>query len=297
MIIPDKAQGIEALRRIGYYRLSGYWFPFRERIDSSIGDSFRPKTELSQIVDLYVFDKRLRLLISDALERVEIGLRGDIALHLGALSPWAHRDADTFSAYFRETVDGDKTSHSIWLAKADELFRRSREEFAKHFREKYDVEAPIWIAVESWDFGTVSRLINGLKDTDLQTLADRYHIPRRELLISWVNCLNSVRNACAHHNRVWNRGLINQPGLKKKDDIPLLKHWLDDSSTTKRVYAVVSILQYLLGTIHPKSTWGERLKKLIRTFPSGNGLTFSSSGFPSNWENLELWRPAFNLRN
>ena len=31
MIISDRARALDYLKRIGYYRLSGYWFAFRER--------------------------------------------------------------------------------------------------------------------------------------------------------------------------------------------------------------------------------------------------------------------------
>jgi abortive infection bacteriophage resistance protein len=92
--VSDDARAVAYLERIGYYRLSGYWYPFRIRAGtgpaSVIGDNFRAGTEFGHVVDLYVFDKKLRLLMLDAIERVEIALRTSIAQILGPLGCWAH---------------------------------------------------------------------------------------------------------------------------------------------------------------------------------------------------------------
>ena len=98
--ITDDSRAAAALERIGYYRLSGYWYPLRVSTVSNpggaliVGDDFRHGTEFGQIVDLYVFDKKLRLLTLDAIERIEVALRTNIALMLGQYSPVAHRDPE-----------------------------------------------------------------------------------------------------------------------------------------------------------------------------------------------------------
>ena len=101
MLITDVAKAETCLHRIGYYRLSGYAYPFRHReivrnkegSDSiRLYENFRPETDFSKVMDLYVFDKRLRLLFLDAIERIEVGLRVEVALILGRRGPFAHRD-------------------------------------------------------------------------------------------------------------------------------------------------------------------------------------------------------------
>src|SRR5690349_1743582 len=105
MQITDEARAAAALERIGYYRLSGYWYPLRGSVVNSDGtttilDQFQPNAEFGQVVDLYVFDKKLRLIMLDALERVEVGLRTDIALLLGARSALAHREPQHLHSNF-----------------------------------------------------------------------------------------------------------------------------------------------------------------------------------------------------
>jgi len=157
-------------------------------------------------MDLYVFDKRLRLIFLDAIERIEIALRVDVALLLGKRSRDAHRNPAEFNLVFGSQQDsGGRTAHDKWLDRRDESFRRSQEEFVKHFKVKYRGEyPPIWIAIELWDFGTLSFVLDGLKLADQTKLADKYGL-RPVLLTSFVRNLNNIRNICAHHSRLWNK--------------------------------------------------------------------------------------------
>lgn len=289
MTISEDEQAETVLRRIGYYRLSGYWHPFRERDNTGkTQETFRAGTQLAHAVDLYVFDKRLRLLMLDAIERVEIGLRVDIALLLGEVDTWAHRDINNFNSYFKSVDPGtSNVRHMDWLSNLDRLSDRSREEFLKHFREKYTGPLPIWIAVELWDFGTLSTIVNGLHDTHVQRLADKYQLQRRNMLVSWLRCINFVRNVCAHHSRLWNRPLIDQPQASHLP--PLLQHWQSMPYRNSRMYAAASILQYFLKFINPTSSWGSRLEMLLGEFPEAPGLTIQSSGFQNGWEQYQLW--------
>lgn len=210
------------LERVGYYRLSGYWYPFRKssiqadpvtgKLKLIVDDNFRLGTTFHTVMDLYVFDKRLRLLFLDAIERVEVALRVDIALLIGKRHPWAHRDPNQVHGRFLK-IDPrtGKTEHEKWLEKLDHLFDRSREEFVKHFKRKYAGDTPpIWIAIELWDFGMLSVFLGGMKYADQVLLAAKYGLPRAELLTSTIRNMNNIRNICAHHSRLWNRSPADQ---------------------------------------------------------------------------------------
>jgi abortive infection bacteriophage resistance protein len=208
--ITNDDRATAALERIGYYRLSGYWYPLRNSTVTNPGnvrtvqDDFRPGSEFGQIVDLYVFDKKLRLLTLDAIERVEVALRTDIALLLGQHSPVAHREPAFLHGKFTKTPLRGKTvtGHQVWLDRLDDTTARSREEFVEHFRRTYSTPLPIWMAVELWDFGMLSHFLAGMRHQDQATLAAKYGLPRPELLTGWVRSINFARNLCAHHSRL-----------------------------------------------------------------------------------------------
>jgi abortive infection bacteriophage resistance protein len=244
-------------------------------------------------MDLYVFYKRLLLLLLDGLERVEVALRVDIALLLRARHPWAHRDPVQLHGRFSKVI-GPKTrqnEYQRWLSRLDNTFERSKEEFVKHFKQKYWGEfPPIWIAIELWDFGMLSVFLGGMKYDDQVQLAAKYGLPRPELLTSWVRNLNHIRNICAHHSRLWNRSPVDQISPPRAGENAQLDHLCNDSFALNRLYAPAVALQYLLRTVNPLSSWGKRLKSHCATFPTAPPVNLTSAGFPAAWESLDLWR-------
>jgi abortive infection bacteriophage resistance protein len=296
MVVINPTKAAHALRRIGYYRLSGYWYPFRQsQLDSETGtvctlDEFRPGTSFDQALDLYVFDRQLRLLFLDAIERIEVALRVEIALLLGRQGAYAHRQPQSFRPSFNAVEASGSSPHERWVFRQDELFGRSREEFASHFRHKYDGHPPLWIAIEIWDFGTLTGLLHGMKDTDQNELASTFLLQRRNVLVSLCQSLNFVRNICAHHGRLWNRPIVQQPAVPKPGEIHILDHLVEDRFAQQRLYAVAALTRYLLRTINPETTWPERLKDLFARFPGAAGVAPVQAGFPEGWEELELWR-------
>ena len=154
MSVADEAKASQALARIGYYRLSAYWYPFRKSeihktpdgsLKTRVLDGYRDGTDFGTILDLYVFDKKLRILVLDALERIEIGLRTDIALRIGQHDPWSYRDPKYLHGNFAKRPSkklAPLTDHQDWLRRFDDKFQKSKEDFAKHFKAKYPGESP-----------------------------------------------------------------------------------------------------------------------------------------------------------
>jgi abortive infection bacteriophage resistance protein len=295
MGIQDAPKAKHYLQRLGYYRLSGYWYPFRKsKIDNTgvtVLDEFRNGTEFRRAVDLYVFDKKFRLLIMDALERIEVAIRVDIASVLGAHDTFAHRNPALLHGNFTKKTDPKtgNTYYADWLRRFDDLAARSKEDFVIHFKNKYSDPLPIWVATELWDYGLLSRFLSGISHNDLCIIAARYNVPRPELLASWIRSMNHVRNICAHHSRLWNRSPSDQPRVPRAGEIPLLDHLVTDKYAQVHIYAVAAVMQYILKTINPSSQWKQRLKDHFATFPTAPGISAGQTGFPQGWENFPLW--------
>jgi hypothetical protein len=77
--IPDPDRARRYLRHIGYYRLSPYTIPFQRGHPDHL---LRVGTAFDDVLDLYVFDRALRLLVMDALERVEVAVRAALTDHM-----------------------------------------------------------------------------------------------------------------------------------------------------------------------------------------------------------------------
>lgn len=300
MVISDHAKAESCLRRIGYYRLSGYWYPMRRsaKIEQAGGspkteveDNFRPNSDFESVLALYVFDKRLRLLLLDAIERVEVGVRVAIADQLGSQSPVAHLEPQMLDGNFcNKLKKSGRTGHEEWISKYQSQISRSREEFVSHFQIKYPhIDIPIWAGVEVWDFGTLSFFFSGMRYIDKRAISQRFGNIRPELLQSWLRAINGVRNACAHHSRVWNAPLVEMPIAPKATDDGSLHHIMQNRMSQTRLYAAAAALQFLLKTINPTSTWANRVKEHFSSFPENPSFSLRQTGFPENWESLPLW--------
>jgi abortive infection bacteriophage resistance protein len=148
------------------------------------------------------------------------------------------------------------------------------------------------MAVELWDFGMLSHFLSGMRHQDQATLAAEYGLPRPELLTGWIRSINFARNLCAHHSRLWNRPLVDQPPLPRKGEVALLDHMAADQHLQKRYYAAAAVLRYLLRFINPTTTWASRLADLVTTLPAAPGISVRHMGFPKNWTDLPLWRSS-----
>ena len=73
--IPDPDRARRYLTNIGYYRLKAYAIPFY--IPGT--KSFQPDVRFDDILSLYIFDRKLRVLLLDALDRIEIAVRSVIS--------------------------------------------------------------------------------------------------------------------------------------------------------------------------------------------------------------------------
>lgn len=296
----------QLLRAIGYYRLTGYLYPFRtsERYEDDDGKTrirvlsdYRPGTSLAHAAQLIDFDRALRMLVMDGVERIEVSLRMQIGYVLGESSAFAHLEQATFVSSFTESYEdpatGETTSkHREWLRRVAARIDGSDETFVAHFREKYDGQLPIWALTEVLELGHLGRLYSGLSNSLATMIAEAYQAPSKRVMASWIASLNYVRNVAAHHARLFNRKLVTAPSRPPVGSVPLLDH-LRDEESAKAIYGVynaLAVTAYLLRSIDPQSGWPRRLVELLHTFPSAPGLTVEAIGTHPRWTRLDLWR-------
>ncbi len=79
MQFSDIANAPHFLSNISYYRLKGYWWEFQ---DDKTLHHFAPNSIFEDVIDLYNFDRHFRLIVFNAIERIEIALRTKLIYHL-----------------------------------------------------------------------------------------------------------------------------------------------------------------------------------------------------------------------
>nr|WP_254215077.1 Abi family protein [Burkholderia multivorans] len=294
LVVEDDAAALATLQRLGYYRLVGYWFPLRvpvpERKPQRF-DEFQKGATFELAVGLYEFDRGLRLLVLDAIERIEVAVRVDIAHLLGRRYRRAHEHSSALDAKFCEAdVISGRSQHDDWLAKyAEAVKKREKEDFVAHHLARYGGKMPIWVATEIWDFGLLSKFYAGMKYGDQRTIARRYGVDG-PVLESWLRALNFTRNVSAHHSRLWNRNSPHSAKLPETQPHQHLHHLKDDDFARRRTYGALCLMRMMLRAIDRDSDWPERVKQHCATFPASELVSLRDGGFPAGWQEMGLWQ-------
>ena len=278
MHVPDIDRARHQLDHINYYRLRAYWLPFEDSSPADGDHRFKDGTDLDTVIAIYDFDRRLRLHLIDAIERVEISLRARIAnvlaLQHGA---FVHEDASRFADF------------AEWQRCQDELskeYRRSKETFAAHYRSAYSqmTSPPLWVACELMTLGHLSRWLKNIRAPgDRQAIANAYGVDEK-VLVSFAHHLTIVRNHCAHHGRVWNRRLSMKMLIPTKKPRGLSEAF--NPAADRYIYNTLTMLAYLMSRISPESEWTRRLIGVLTSTPQVN---LDAMGFPPDWRVRSVW--------
>lgn len=298
------------LRAVGYYRLTGYLYPFRRseqhrdehgRTTTTVLSDYRPGASIEHVARVIEFDRRLRLLVLDGVERIEVAARMQVGYALGRRSAFAHLDAATFVPSFVQHRTDERTGwatrpsrHAEWLERVARRRDGSDEAFVAHFREKYDGQMPIWALTEILELGHLSRLYQGLVDDAAREIAEAFGVPTKRLMSSWLASLNYVRNVAAHHARLLNRRLQHAPSRPRPGVVPLLDHLraADHPQGAFGAYNALAVIAYLLRSLDAHEHWCRRLVALLDAFAAAAPLPLAALGVPEGWRDLDLWRPG-----
>lgn len=299
--VQDRPRALNALRHIGYYRLSAYLHTFRQHAAEPASfpdhrlDAYVAGSTFETVLDLWRFDRRLRLLVLDGLEHVEISLRTSLAYRAGAVDAFIHHRPDLLAPEFSRRTGGSAgtspSPHDEWLVRYLERVRRSGDEaFVKWFHHQYDGRLPIWVAIELLEFGQTSRLLQGLPLAQRRMIASDFGVDEPRMFSTWVASFNGLRNVAAHHSRLWNRSLTSVARRPKQGQIELLDHLSDlDEVARVKVYAPLAMTVWLLRDSAEGRSWVGAVKRTLATFPDLPQGSLQNAGFPAGWEDLEVW--------
>ena len=289
--VTDEPKAISILQKIGYYRLSAYFLPYQ-----SVKDTFNPGTTFKQIIDTYSFDRELRLLVFDCIERIEIAIRTQIiyqmAYHYND-SHWQDNQSLFIKPYYNKIgikVDPFSEFQSI-ISKAKTV--RTPEVFIQHYLNNYSSPSnpPSWMCFELLTIGEMSNIYRGLSSkVDKKRIASFFDL-HPTVFISWLHSLTYVRNICAHHARLWNKELAIKPELLLNPT----GDWISIAfNNNKRLFYFLCVLKYLLLRANPGNNLKVKLENLFAKYPTVPikylGIPTDGTGNMLNWQDEPLWQ-------
>lgn len=273
MIIADPVKAEFYLSHLNYYRLGAYWLPFEANHSTH---TFQPGTRFEDVLDLYIFDRELRLLVMDVIERVEVSVR----------TQWAYQLAHHHGAH--ACLDPNLVSNwSEWIKDSKSLqdsVHRSRETFIQHLRNNYhEPLPPTWALCEVMSLGQLSRCFGNLAPKATRRAIALPYSLDDDVLESWLHHLTFVRNICAHHSRLWNRELTITPQLPRSKPHALVPEFVPGS---RRLYNTLVILVHMMDAMAPGHHWRKRLKDLL----AAHHVNLTAMDFPADWAARAIWQ-------
>lgn len=307
LAIQDFHNASTVLKNVGYFKLSSYLYPFREirphkeRITpwNYRYNRFKQGFSLDDAIALFDFDRRLSLLMFEALSIIETSFKALIADAVGAMDPFLHLKPEALDRdqCGRPARSGEGNAYSSWLDNYHRQRKRSKnEDYLRHHRMLHGDDVPIWMAVEFLDFGSTSYLFRLLPKDLKNAIARSWDVKQGSVVDSWVRNFNYTRNLVAHHSRLWNRHIVTrvQPPNPAVVD-PSIHHLAKDrgsesSANFNKIYPTLALSAYVLSSIGEGDNWRSKLRLLMAEFPIIEDISPEKDmGFPAEWAELDIW--------
>ena len=271
----DIDNAIDILSSIGYYRLSGYFYPFLLTPKSE--HIFKPGSTLGNALMLYEFDRELRQLVFNQIERIEVAVRSAIVNIACA------ETNDVFWLTNRtHFANADKFEKTMSLI--DKELQTSREDFITHFKQTYeDQYPPSWMIAEIIPLGTLTRIYDNIASNRIRKKIAKHFCLTIPVFMSWMTVVTLTRNSCCHHARLWNRSL----SLRTLTMTRPLTPWVSSNVRQGRIFFTLCILKHFVDIIWRNNGFKNYLIALLDKYPM---VDIAAMGFPSgNWQDEPLW--------
>lgn len=274
--IPDEERAKRYLIDIGLFRLK----PYRKMFYAPGDKHFRPDVSFDDILSLYIFDRKLRVLAFDALERIEIAIRSVISnVMCDARGPHWFMD----SSNFNPTFQGNNYNSFLGLVanctgRADPDRRNpSCEQYYANFTDP-DLP-PSWVIIEVLSMSTWSKVYSGIRKTRYKKRISEYFDFNKDDFGNWIHALSIIRNICAHHDRLWNR--IPKPIATS------VEQYTHAGIPLNRSYTNFAMIFSFLCRLSSSPRWNEKLFDLVEDAIIDIHVTM---GFPVYWYEFDFWR-------
>ena len=232
--VSNETKAAAYIRNIGYFRLSAYFYPFLKKPKNL--HQYKKRSTFNKVLKLYRFDRKLRLIMFNEIEKIEVAVRSTIVNIVCAETNdpfWM-----TNPKYYASRPEFCETMKLI-----KKEYDRSREDFIKHFKQKYsEPYPPAWELAEILPLGVITRIYGNIRDFRTQKLIAKRFDLNIPVFESWMTILTLTRNSCCHHARVWNREYTIKALRMKKMQRP----WINNNVGQNRVFLISLSLSIFL---------------------------------------------------
>ena len=288
MLFRNEIKAHSLLKKISYYRLKGYWWDVQS---DSILHIFQPDVYFEDIIEHYNFDHRLRIILFDAVEQIEIALRTKLIYHLSiAYGGLWYLHPELFSNAMISQNGITRTAHLFALDELQKEFNRSQELFIKDQRLRYPGQSvDAWKILEIASMGTLSKLYKNLKNKlpEKSLIANEMGLNSTFTFVGWLESITLLRNMIAHHARLWSRPMVKKPSMQLNNPAGAWFLYPLQSGQVNKSFALISCMTYLCNHLNQSDDIKRKIINLIDAYPN---VPIYKYGFYNNWRSEPLWK-------
>ena len=263
MCIDD--ENINKIQHINYYKLKEFAHPLSTvKKENGLVKISYENVKFKDVLSRYYQDKNLRIHLMHAIEKIEVSVKTNLARILGLrygafgyldFNRWANRKKNT-------TFTIEKKQHRIKLAILKAKNKNKLAELSNKNNLDKDEFPTIWLTIDLLTFGEIVEIIELMSENNLEQLAKVYNCKKQEL-VSWLGCIQFIRNICAHNSNLIDIKLTTKPKIRKGWEERLYFIEKDGSSKpTDRLAVVLLVVMELVKQINARYKWGEIQKSI-----------------------------------
>ncbi len=271
----------EQLKAIGYFRLKIYLFLFQQ---DDIGNYVKGTT-LDEFLEIYSFDEELRLIVFEAIAKIEVAVRSQ------TIYEFLHACNDELG--YRDSfnlIGLSPTEHQKFLISIDNRVAINGGKLVENY--KLDPKrgaVPLWAMAEFMDMGNLLKFYRGVSPEIRERIASYFNLIshpalKKDYLYNWLRSLIIVRNRCAHHNRLWNHKLAFIPKYLQQKRHP---EWPSREILTNRKCGFILFMcRFLLRPIDLNGNWSKKVDALFERYPN---IPIGEMGLFADWQKHPAW--------
>ncbi len=278
-MIVDPRTALPYLQTVGAYRMKGYWYQWQDLNTKA----FHEGAHFDQVIERYEFDRELRRLVADQLERVELAARVCIS---NVLSKYEGPHWFLNEQLFKLDDPDNGARKKSFLAKVtDEVQWMAHKPFIAHYRSKYSQPElpPSWAISECLSFGSWSTAYAKLNVPSYKKeISRRFRVEDVRVFTSWLHAMSVMRNTVAHHGRILGAMTSVTPQSYRQRDLSF------SSDQARTFFVTATVLNYLCASIKHGSGLKAALLDLFARYP--RVPVCEGLGFPPDWCEHPVWQ-------
>lgn len=265
-VVDVRETALNVLKNVNYYRFTAYFIPFR-----NLDSTYKQGVTFNKIHDIYQFDTELRHLLFAYLEEIEIYARTNIA--------YIFSEEYGVLGYLEEKNFNQYHNHRKFIENFErEVSRNNRMPFVQHHLKNYGGKFPLWVGVELFTFGTVSKFYADMLTRDKKLIARKIYQNTFMNVQDTLWVVSKLRNYCAHYQRLYYTKFSTET-----KNLPVEISKTKDYS--RRLFAQIYAMKTLY---HNKENWNNgfmaELDNLIQKYKKS--IHLHHVGFPEDWKEI-----------